>query len=188
LVKAGAPSSLPIPGTWDVAMVGEGSAAMQLCGTWAIATFENNFPDANVGLFPLPIPEGGKAATDAGGWKMMVNGRSAVADEAAKYALWAFAENVELPLKWCTEIKFAYSPRQSVVEAGKAIYDRGLRKVFTDLIYESAIGEPRYPAEIVSAVGDALQDVMLNGADPSVAAKTANDLINAFLGSYEGSL
>jgi len=188
LVKAGAPSSLPIAGTWDVAMVGEGSAAMQLCGTWAIATFENNYPDTNVGLFPLPIPEGGKAATDAGGWKMMVNGKSAVAEEAAKFALWAFAENVEFPLKWCTEVKFAYSPRQSVVEAGKAIYDLGLRKVFTDEIYASAIGEPRYPAEIVNAVGDALQDVMLNGADPARAAKTANDLINQFLSTYEGSL
>ena len=75
-----------------------------------------------------------------------------------------------------------------MVEAGDEIYSKGLRQVFTDEIYDSAIGEPRYPSEIVNAVGDALQSVMLNGADPAAAAQEANDKIDEFLSTYEGSL
>lgn len=188
LVKAGAPSKVSVPGTWDVKLLGEGSAAMQICGTWAIAAMEKDYANVNIGLVPLPIPEGGKAATDAGGWKMMVNGKGKNADAAAKFAMWAFAENVELPLKWCTETKFAYSPRKSVVKAGEAVYSKGLRKVFTEQIYDSAIGEPRYPSEIVNAIGDALQEVMFRNADPKAAAKKANDKIDEFLKTFEGSM
>ncbi len=188
LIKAGAPSKLSIPLTNDTSLLGGGQAAMQVCGTWAVAGLEKDYPDTNIGLTPLPIPEGGKAATCAGGWKMMVNGKSENADEAAKFAMWAFAEDIELPLKWCTEVKFAYSPRSSVVEAGKSIYSKGLRQIFTDEIYDSAIGEPRYPAEIVNAVGDALQQVMFNNGDPKTEAKKANDKINEFLQTYDGSI
>lgn len=186
LVKAGAPSKTS-KGTWEP-LVAEGSAAMQICGTWLIGRLEKDFANMNIGLVPLPTPNGGKAATDAGGWKLMVNAKSKHAEEAAKFAMWAFAENKELPLKWCTDVKFAYSPRKSVVEAGKEIYSKGLRKVFTEEIYDTAIGEPRYPAEVVDAVGDALQEVMFKGTNPADAAKKANEKIDAFLKTFNGSL
>ena len=188
LVKAGAPAKITIPGTWDISLLGQGDVAMQICGTWAIAGVENDFPETNIGLVPLPIPDGGKAATDAGGWKFMVNANSKNADAAAKFVMWAFAEDIDLPLEWCTVTKFAYSPRQSVVEAGKDIYSKGLRKVFTDGIYGTAIGEPRYPSEIVNAVGDALQEVMFANVNPKDAAKKANDIIEEFLKSFDGSM
>jgi multiple sugar transport system substrate-binding protein len=188
LVKAGAPSKITIPGTWDISLLGQGNVAMQICGTWAVAVIESTYTDTNIGLVPLPIPDGGKAATDAGGWKLMVNANSKNADAAAKFVMWAFAENIDLPLEWCTVTKFAYSPRKSVVEAGKDIYSVGLRKVFTDEIYGTAIGEPRYPAEIVNAVGDALQEVMFANADPKDAAQKATDIIKEFLKSFNGSM
>ena len=188
LVEAGAPTKLSIPLTNNIDLMGGGQVAMQICGTWAVPTLEKDYPDANIGLVPLPLPDGGTAATCAGGWKMLVNAKSEHANEAAEFAMWAFAEDIDLPLQWCTEVKFAYSPRKSVVEAGDEIYSKGLRQVFTDEIYDSAIGEPRYPSEIVNAVGDALQSVMLNGADPAAAAQEANDKIDKFLSTYEGSL
>jgi len=191
LIKAGAPAKVTIPGTWDLSLLGQGDVAMQICGTWAIAVLEdpeNGYSETNIGLVPLPIPDNGKAATDAGGWKFMVNANSKNADAAAKFVMWAFAGDTSLPLEWCTKTKFAYSPRKSVVEAGKDIYSKGLRKVFTDEIYTTAIGEPRYPSEIVDAVGDALQEVMFTNADPKAAAKKANDRINEFLKSFSGSM
>ena len=186
LIKAGAPAKTA-KGTWEP-FIGEGTAAMQICGTWLLSRLEKDFSNMNIGLVPLPIPEVGKAATDAGGWKLMVNSKGKNAEEAAKFAMWAFAQNKELPLKWCTDVKFAYSPRKSVVEAGKDVYSKGLRKEFTEKIYDTAIGEPRYPAEIVDAVGDALQEVMFKGTNPADAAKTANDKIDAFLKTFSGSL
>ncbi len=188
LIKAGAPSKLSIPLTNDTSLLGTGKAAMQVCGTWAVASLESEYKDTNIGLVPLPIPEGGKAATCAGGWKMMVNSKSANPDAAAKFAMWAFAEDVNIPLEWCTKTKFAYSPRKSVVEAGKDIYTKGLREVFTNEIYDTAIGEPRYQAEIVNAVGDALQNVMFGNGDPKEEAKKANEKINAFLKAFEGAM
>ena len=161
---------------------------MQECGTWAIAAIESQYPDSQIGLTPLPVPEGGKAATCAGGWKMMVNNNSKYAEEAAKFVMWAFAENTDIPLEWCTKVKFAYSPRKSVVEAGKDIYGKGLRKIFTEEIYDSAIGEPRYPAEIVNAVGDALQNVMLAGGNPKEEAEKANRKIEEFLKKFNGGM
>ncbi len=188
LIKAGAPAKISIPGTFDISLLGTAQTAMQVSGTWAIADLEKKYADQNIGVVPLPIPEGGKPATCAGGWKMMVNANSANAEAAAKFAMWCFAGGVENPLKWCTDVKFAYSPRKSVVEAGKDIYSKGLRQVFTDEIYASAIGEPRYPAEVVDAIGSALQNVMFAGADPATEAKAANDKINQFLAGFQGSM
>ncbi|MEA4897985.1 MAG: sugar ABC transporter substrate-binding protein [Christensenellaceae bacterium] len=188
LIKAGAPSKISIPGTFDISLLGTGQAAMQVSGTWAIADLEKKYADQNIGVVPLPVAPGGKPATCAGGWKVMVNANSAHADEAAKFAMWCFAGGVDNPLKWCTDVKFAYSPRKSVVEAGKDIYSKGLRQVFTDEIYDTAIGEPRYPAEVVDAIGNALQNVMFADADPAAEAKTANEQIDLFLQSFQGSM
>ncbi|WP_223594493.1 ABC transporter substrate-binding protein [Neobacillus bataviensis] len=175
-----APSKLQY-GPWDAANIGTGTAAMTIVGTWAIPVLENQFKDTDIGLAPIPTPDGGKAATDAGGWKMAVNSKSKNVEEAAKFIMWCFAEDKSRPLKWATEVKFAYSPRQSVIEEGKAIYDKGLRKVFTDEIYDSAIPEPRYGPEVVDAVGEAMQKVMFGKVKGADAAKEAEKKIEEAL-------
>jgi multiple sugar transport system substrate-binding protein len=169
-------------GPWEIGNLGDKTAAMQICGTWAINQLEDKYKDVPIGLAPLPIPPGGKAATDAGGWKMAVNGQSKHADEAAKFVMWAFGSNdLSHALKWGTEVKFAYSPRKSVVEKGKDIYSKGLRKVFTEQIYNSAIPEPRYPSEVLDAVGDAMQYVMYGKMSGAEAAKAADTKITDIL-------
>ncbi|MBD2867400.1 ABC transporter substrate-binding protein [Paenibacillus arenilitoris] len=165
-------------GPWEIDHLGKKTAAMQIVGTWAINRAEEVFGDVPINVAPLPIPEGGKAATDAGGWKFAVNGKSEHVDEAAKFVMWAFAEDPERALKWCTEIKFAYSPRASVVEKGKEIYSKGMRKVFTEQIYDSAIPEPRYPSEVLDVVGDAMQYVMFDKFDGAGAAAEVDAKIN----------
>jgi len=186
LIKAGAATKLT-RGPWDP-LVADGTAPMQVVGTWIISNLERDYGTKNIGLVPIPVPAGGKAATDAGGWKFMVNNKSKVKAEAIKFVMWAWAQNVDKPLEWCTSTKFAYSPRKSVMNAGKDIFSKGLRDIFTKDIYSTAIGEPRYPAEIVTMVGDALQSVMFGNADPKVAAKKANDKIDTFLKTFKGSL
>ncbi|WP_169082477.1 ABC transporter substrate-binding protein [Paenibacillus sp. PL91] len=165
-------------GPWEIDHLGKKTAAMQIVGTWAINRAEEVFGDVPINVAPLPIPEGGKAATDAGGWKFAVNGKSKHVDEAAKFIMWAFAGDPERALKWCTEIKFAYSPRKSVVEKGKEVYSKGMRKVFTEQIYDSAIPEPRYPSEVLDVVGDAMQYVMFDKYDGAGAAQQVDGKIN----------
>ncbi|MGG1515980.1 sugar ABC transporter substrate-binding protein [Paenibacillus oryzisoli] len=169
-------------GPWEIDNLGNKTAAMQIVGTWAINRIEEKYKDVPIGLAPIPTPAGGKAATDAGGWKMAVNGQSKHAAEAAKFVMWAFgSSDLTHALKWGTEVKFAYSPRKSVVDKGKDIYSKGLRKVFTEEIYNSAIPEPRYPSEVVDAVGDAMQYVMYGKMSGAEAAKTVDAKITDIL-------
>src|SRR5690606_7086706 len=82
-------------GPWEIDHLGNKTAAMQIVGTWAVNRIEEVFPDVPIKLAPLPIPEGGKAATDAGGWKFAINANGAHVDEAAKFIMWAFTEDTD---------------------------------------------------------------------------------------------
>lgn len=188
LIKAGAPAQTPV-GTWDFSMLGNEEAAMQLSGSWGCGLLEDNWPDVNIGVVPLPIPAGGSPKTDGGGWSMIVNSSTPYPKEAAEFAFWMFAneDDPSIPLIFNTVPKFAYSPRQSAVEAGMDdIYSKGLRKIFTEDIYPSMIPEPRYPGEIVNAIGDAIQDTMFGASSAKDAAARANERIQAYIDSYDG--
>lgn len=175
------------PGS-EIAMLGEGETAMQLCGSWSVVTVEETYKDKNIGVVPLPIPEGGEQVTVAGGWKMGVNSQSEYAKEAADFVTWLWAGDTEHALEWCTEIKFAYSPRTSVTEAGGDIYTKGIRQVFTDIL-DTAIPEMRLPAEVVEIVEDMIQSAYF---DQSItveeATQNAHEELELFLSDYEGSL
>ncbi len=187
LVEAGAPGKLP-SGTWDESYIGQEQTAMQFTGTWTIPTIETDFKDVNIGVVPLPIPEGGQPATDAGGWKFMVNGRSDKAKEAAELIMWSWAQDVGIPTAWATEAKFAYPPRRSVVENAEDVFMEGLRAVFTEQIYDSAIPEPRFPAEIVDAVGTAIQDALFTDKPIEQITAETNRKMQDFLDDFEGEL
>lgn len=170
-----APSKLQ-EGAGDIDNLTNGTAAMQITGTWAISDLENKFSDFDAGLVPLPIPEGGTPSTAAGGWKLAVNANSEHVEEAAEFIMWAFGDDPSRPLKWA-KTKSAYPARKSVIEEGEEFYQKGLRKIFTNEIYETAVPEPRFGAEVVDAVGEALQMVMFSDATGEEAAQTAHKKI-----------
>lgn len=175
------------PGS-DIAMLGDGETAMELCGSWSIVTLETTYKDRNIGVVPLPIPEGGVPATVAGGWKMCVNSQSEYTDEAAGFVTWLWADGTENPLEWCTKTKFAYSPRVSVTEAGKDIYAQGLRKQFTELL-DTAIPEMRMPAEVVTIVEDMIQSAYFDqNVTVEEATQNAHEELELFLSDYDGDL
>ncbi len=78
-------------------------------------------------------------------------------------------------------------PTKSALEAGKAAFENGFLKVFTDEIYPGARAEPRMPPPVYKAISDAIQSCQLNGQDPAQAAKAASDQIDAFLAGYKGA-
>jgi multiple sugar transport system substrate-binding protein len=168
-------------GSSDIGNIGTGKAAMQVVGTWAIAEIETKYKDMDIGVAPLPIPEGGEHKTVAGGWKLAVNANSKEVEAAADFAMWAFAEDPSRPLEWATEAKFAYPARKSVIEEGKEIYNKGLRKIFTEEMFDTAIPEPFYGPQVVEAVGDSIQKVMFSDVKGSDAAKEADKKIQAAL-------
>ncbi|MDO4272205.1 MAG: sugar ABC transporter substrate-binding protein [Eubacteriales bacterium] len=175
----------------EIGMLCEGETAMQLNGSWAISQMKNNYADSidNIGVAPLPVPEGGEAATVAGGWKICANANSKYADEAAKFAVWMFGDDVDRTEKWCTDIKFAFSPRQSVIEANEELYHEGLNGEFTDKILGTEYPEMRLPAEVSTILQDMLQSAYFDtGVSVEDSVEIAEESLNDFLSGYDGAL
>jgi multiple sugar transport system substrate-binding protein len=189
LVASGAANLRPSRSTTDIGILGDGETAMQICGSWSIPTIEKQYKDKNIKLVRLPIPDGGKPANVAGGWKFMVNAKGQYPDDAAKFATWAFGENLDLPLQWTTVVKFAYSPRKSVMQAGKEIFSKGLRQVFTEQIYGTEKPEIRMPAECSNIIEDMVQAAMFNkDYTGQKAALEAHQKLEAFLNEFSGQI
>lgn len=175
-----APSSLQI-GPYDIGNVGTGTAAMQISGTYVINAAETTYGDVNIGVVPLPHPEGTDSITVAGGQKLAVNANSEYIDEAAEFIFWLYGgEDITHVVDWTTKAKFAYPARQSVIEENQDVFQEGLRKTFTEF-YDTAIPEPSYSAEITDALGDMLQSVMFGGSSGEEAAAVAAQEISAVL-------
>jgi multiple sugar transport system substrate-binding protein len=172
--------------TTDIGILANGETAMQVSGTWNIRMLETNYADKPIGVVPLPVPEKGQKMTIAGGWKIAVNHYSEHADEAAKFVMWAFAEKPDIPLKWVSDVKFAYSPRKSVMKAGGEFYHRGLRKVFTDQIFGTERHEPQYPAEITNIFTNSLQSLLFGRGEPAaIVDRERSELDTYLMGSKE---
>ena len=176
----------------DIGMLCEGETAMQLMGTWGISQIKNRYPEMEekIGVVPIPVSEGGTPTTVAGGWKLCANANSDYAEEAAKFVVWMFgSEDNSKTARWCTEVKFAYSPRKSVTADHEEFYHEGLKGVFTDNILGTEIPELRLPAEISDTLQDLLQTVYF---DTSISVEDAiaiaEEEVNDFLSTYDGAL
>ncbi len=173
--------------TADIGPLGRGETAMQVCGFWAIAQMKNGFPDVEFGITPLPIPSGGEQVTVYGGWTQMINGEGAFVDEALEFTKGLWIDNEDFPHVWACEQNTKYSPRQSVNEACSDVFESPPHDVFTNEILPTARAEPRYPDQVVKAVGDGIQAAMFRGASGEEAAALAADQIDRFLGTYKGA-
>lgn len=173
------PSSLQ-DGPWSIDNIANGVAAMQIGGTYMInAAEEYNANGHNIGVVPLPSPDGKSSQTVAGGQMMGVCSQSKNVDAAADFIFWLFGnEDITNATRWCTEAKFAYPTRQSVIDANKDVFEEGLKATFTEL-YDTAVPEPQYSSEATDIIGDALQAVMFGGNTAKDASVTAAEQLKA---------
>ena len=164
---------------------------MQNVGIWAIAQLREGAPNFKYGVFKLPTPPGGKYITIGGGWAFVANARGSNPKAAGEFCAWALASpkdgSVQRIVDWCTKAKSDMPPTKSALEAGKAAFQSGFLKIFTDEIYPGARAEPRMPPPVYKAISDAIQSCQLNGQDPKQAAASASDQIDAFLSGYKGA-
>jgi multiple sugar transport system substrate-binding protein len=179
-------------GAWDsVPNIGSGYCAMQNTGIWAISQLREGVPDFKYGVFKLPTPPGGKYLTIGGGWAIVANAKGSNPKAAGEFAAWALGSpkdgSTSRIVDWCTKSKSDMPPTKSALEAGKAAFQNGFLKTFTDEIYPGARAEPRMPPAVYKAISDAIQGCQLNGQDPAQAAKAASDQIDAFLSGYKGA-
>ncbi|MGG1515979.1 sugar ABC transporter substrate-binding protein [Paenibacillus oryzisoli] len=181
MVEMGLINMQPSRPATDIGILTNGETAMQISGTWNLRMLETQYADQPIGVVPLPTPDGDKRLTIAGGWKIAVNPNSEYASEAAKFVMWAFSGDTSIPLKWCSDVKFAYSPRKSVMEAGKDYYRKGLRAVFTNDIFGTERMEPQYPEEINRIFTQSLQSLLYSGQSGKEVVQTMQDRIDQFV-------
>lgn len=178
MIEAGLLNMKPSRPVTDIGILASGETAMQVSGTWNVRMLETAFADQPIGVVPLPVMEGSEPVTVAGGWKLAANKHSTHAAEAARFIMWALAGDPSIPLRWVSDVKFAYSPRESVMEAGGNRYREGLRAVFTDQIYGTEREEPQLPEEINRIFSDSLQQLIFGKAiNPEALAAQADERI-----------
>jgi multiple sugar transport system substrate-binding protein len=174
-------------GTADIGPLGRGEAAMQVCGFWAIGMMQHDHKDVEYGIAPLPIPAGGKRVTVYGGWTQMISAKSGRLDKAKEFTKWMWGQDKDFPRIWACENSTKFSPRKAVNEECGKVFDGPPHNVFTDEILPTARAEPRYPDQVVKAVGDGLQAAMFAGKSGEEAAALAADKIDSYLSSYQGA-
>ena len=150
-------------GGWDVVPnLASGYCAMQNVGIWAISQLHEGAPDFKYGIFKLPTPPGGKYITIGGGWAFVANARGWNPKAAGEFCAWALGsmkpDSIDAHRRLVhqgQERHAAAEPRRS--RRGKAAFDSGFLKVFTDDIYPGARAEPRMPPPVYKAISDAIQ-------------------------------
>lgn len=158
-----------------------GKAAMIVDGMWSIAALQQQKKKINFGVTHLPTPSGKNPVTVYGGWTQVVNAKSADVEAAKKFTAWMWAQGTERPLEWVSKVNSKFSPRKSVTAAGKSYYDQPFLRDFRDLILPTARAEPRYPAEMVKMIGDAIQASMFRNTPGQTAAAQAQAQLEPYL-------
>ncbi|OCT12581.1 hypothetical protein A8709_32720 [Paenibacillus pectinilyticus] len=190
LMQSGLVNQKPSRGADDIGIIAEGETAMQVDGSWVMGNLESKYADKKIGVVPIPIPAGGKKATVAGGWKVVASAQSKNAEDAAKFAAWLFASSDPArSVAWDSQVKFAFPVRQSVLAQAKPVFDKGLRKDFTDNILGTEKAEMRITPEVSKILIDMIQKAMYK-TDMSVEdiVKEANTKLEAFLKDFKGTM
>jgi multiple sugar transport system substrate-binding protein len=160
-------------------------AAVQWTGLWALPQIMKEVgDDADVFLWPASAPEG-KPKTWWGGWGECVNGKSKNIDAAKTLVKWLWIDNTEIQQDWALSYGFHIPPRKSAADSAEQLKS-GVAAKFVKFINESAVvTNPLWDAAMGTALTEAMNNVIKNGADPKAeldaAAKTAQAELDRLL-------
>jgi multiple sugar transport system substrate-binding protein len=187
LVKSGLAS--PKGGAPFDADVAQGKAAMAMLGHWVVDNFKQTYPKFRMGIAPVPpAVKGGKSVAAYGGWFTVVNSQSKHPKEAKEFAVWLFGKESVNAVDLLMAPGTYLSPRKSVMSQvqGTEYYRQWPHTTFIKDIWPNTRPEPAYPPVVVSAVTDALQEVMFGSTSAADAANKAAKKINEYLAGPEG--
>jgi multiple sugar transport system substrate-binding protein len=167
---------------WDPSALTDGTAAMQLCGMWALPGVKKALGD-DFGVIPWPgLDASGTPASTLGGWSEVVNPKSANLDAAKAFVKWEWIENAKIQQDWSVAYGFHIPPRASVAASTDAL-GKGQAADFIALTtkYAKLEGGPFWTPAMDQALIDQISNILTNGADPKQAMDTAAQKINALL-------
>lgn len=172
----------------DANPMGQGKAAMMVCGSWAASVLLSDYPKMvpNIGAAALPSFDGDatKPTATLGGWTLAVDAKSKKAQAAADFVSWLLAGDTTLLVDFFKTTKFSkYSPRATVagaVQNDPAAAENIWSKTIEDKIVAFAKPEPAYDFAISLAFGKAIEKA-LQGKDIDAALRDADAEIKSVI-------
>ncbi|MFE0148837.1 ABC transporter substrate-binding protein [Nonomuraea sp. NPDC059007] len=188
LYQQGIMPKQPLAPYADANPMGQGKAAMMVCGSWAASVLLSDYPQLvpNIAAAALPSFDGDAAKPTAtlGGWTLVVDAKSKHAQPAADAISWLLAGDTRLLVDYFKITKFSkYSPRAAVADAVKndpAAAENPWAKIIEDQVVARAKPEPTYDWAISLAFGKAIEKA-LQGKDIDAALKAADAEIKEFI-------
>ncbi|WP_084959239.1 ABC transporter substrate-binding protein [Thermoactinospora rubra] len=188
LYQQGIMPKQPLAPYADANPMGQGKAAMMVCGSWAAGVLLSDYPKMvpNIGAAALPSFDGDPAKPTAtlGGWTLVVDAKSKNPQAAADFVAWLLAGDTTLLVDFFKTTKFSkYSPRAAVADAVKndpAAAENPWAKTIEEQVVAHAKPEPTYDWAISLAFGKAIEKA-LQGKDIDAALKAADAEIKDFI-------
>jgi len=167
---------------WDPSAFTGNLAATQWVGLWAMPGIKKGIGDDFV-VSPWPQIDAGKGkpSTFWGGWSQFVNAKGKNVDEAKAYVKWLWIDNKDIQKDWALSYGFHVPPRKSVAAEAEPLKS-GPAKEAVDIINKYGVPDnPSWTGAMGTAYGDAINNILKNGADPKTELANAATKVQAEL-------
>jgi len=167
---------------WDPSSFTSGLAAVQWTGLWAMPGIKKAIGD-DFGVVPWPQIEAGKGkpATFWGGWSQFVNAKGKNIEEAKAYVKWLWIENKDIQKDWALSYGFHVPPRKSVAAEAEPLKSGPASQAVEYINKYGVPGNPSWTGAMGTAWGDAVTNILKNGADPKTEIEGAATKVEAEL-------
>jgi multiple sugar transport system substrate-binding protein len=167
-------STLENDGTANRRLFIAGTVSMYQSGQFDVINIAKENPSIDIGVMPIPHPEGKETAAILGGWSLVVPAHAKNPEDAK--VLMKFLARAENQAK----LTDTFPARKSGMNAER--FNNPLLTVFKEMLpYGRALPSQPNWAQITQAYFDAIQRILLGDEDAQTALNEANDEIQALL-------
>lgn len=172
---------------WDPSAFIQEACAMQWTGLWAFPAISEAVGD-DLGVLPWPKADAeGTPSTFFGGWGECVNAKSQNLDAAKAFVKWLWIDNVEIQQDWNLSYGFHVPPRNSAAESATQLQSGPASEIVGFLREYGKTTTPYWTPAMGTAFGDAVTNIVRNGADPAAELAKAEQAVQAELDRLLGA-
>jgi multiple sugar transport system substrate-binding protein len=155
--------------------------AIQWCGLWALPQIQKTFGE-DFGVMPIPaFGSSGKQVVYNGGWTQFVNAKSKNLDAAKKFVKWLWIDQTQYQEEWSLNYGFHIPPRNSVAAKATKLQSGQAAEV-VKIAKQFGVGDNiAFTPKMATAISDAGNKIIRNGADPKAALTVADGIVQAEL-------
>lgn len=152
----------------------QGLVAMQWTGLWTVPAVQKALGD-DFGVLPWPrLNDSGRPSVPVGAFGAMVNAKSAKVAEAKEFVRWLWVERTDYQADFNQSYGFHIPPRQSLAASAEKL-KTGAAADAVKFVRDNAKASnpPDWTSAMRTAFGDAVSQVVRDGADASTELRGA---------------